>query len=374
MIRVVQRPDFDPSRAAFFMPGGSGPCRFGQYHCLHKLILNDLGVGQVPIVAPSADRTLYDDWRYFEKGTLNLAWTGLCVFDVLQKARLATRPYELHPGSIDAVYQSWARRFCELLETRPSEATLVKALAKAAAEFAAAPTLRHPARPRIGVVGEIYIRHHEFANNHLLRQLEGLGAETNLSGFPEWQYYENWLRRQGAWRERRWQPWMVSVFHNQIQQRRERRLNTALESLLGHFAEPPTEKLLRLAEPYLHPSLEGGEAVLSVGKMIDLAHQGCHGVINVMPFACMPSTIVDGVMKRQVAALGSMPVLSISYDGQQDPMLQTRLEAFLYQARAYQEKQNRQPSVTGDELVMGIRGENVARGLDGSYATGNRFT
>jgi hypothetical protein len=30
-----------------------------------------------------------------------------------------------------------------------------------------------------------------------------------------------------------------------------------------------------------------------------------------------------------------MPLLSISYDGQQDPMLSTRLEAFLYQARAY---------------------------------------
>jgi hypothetical protein len=41
-------------------------------------------------------------------------------------------------------------------------------------------------------------------------------------------------------------------------------------------------------------------------------------------------------MKKVTTALGQMPALSISYDGQQDPMLQTRLEAFLYQARAYQ--------------------------------------
>jgi hypothetical protein len=54
----------------------------------------------------------------------------------------------------------------------------------------------------------------------------------------------------------------------------------------------------------------------------------------------MPSTIVDGLMKRLAAATGRMPVLSISYDGQQDPTLQTRLEAFLYQARAYQSEMN----------------------------------
>jgi predicted nucleotide-binding protein (sugar kinase/HSP70/actin superfamily) len=319
------------------------------------MILNDLGVGQVPIVAPSADRSLYDDWSHFEQGTLDLAWTGLCVFNVLQKALLVTRPYELYPGSIDAVYRRWAGRLCELLETRPREATLVEALVEAVTEFAAVPKARHPARPRIGVVGEIYVRHHEFANNHLLRQLEGLGVETVLSGFPEWQYYENWLRRQGAWRERRWRPWLVSVMHDYLQQRRDRRLNTVLASLLDQLAEPPTEKLLQLAEPYLHPSLEGGEAVISVGRMIDMAHQGCHGVINVMPFACMPSTIVDGVMKRRMAALGSMPVLSISYDGHQDPMLQTRLEAFVYQARVYQESMKRQTGITVGDYVSGSK-------------------
>ena len=36
--------------------------------------------------------------------------------------------------------------------------------------------------------------------------------------------------------------------------------------------------------------------------------------------------------------MGEMPTLSVSYDGQQDPMLQTRLEAFIYQARTYQQR------------------------------------
>jgi len=34
--------------------------------------------------------------------------------------------------------------------------------------------------------------------------------------------------------------------------------------------------------------------------------------------------------------LGDLPMLSLSFDGQQDPTLDTRLEAFLHQARTYQ--------------------------------------
>ncbi len=340
MIRLAQRPDFDPSRAAFFMPGASGPCRFGQYNCLHKLLLKEMGLGEVPVVSPAHDTAFYEDWSRFRRGTLGLVWRSLCAFDLLQEACLAVRPYEVRPGAADEAYKHWGRRLCELIERRPREAELIEGLARAAADFAAIPVDRTRLRPRIGVVGEIYIRHHDFANRDLLRQLESLGAETTLSGFPEWHYYTNWMRISDARRARQWRRWLVSRLYDGSQHRMERRMNAVFHRLLGSVDEPPTAELLELAKPYLDPSLKGGEAVMSVGKIIELAHRGCHGAINVMPFSCMPSTIVDGVMKRLTAAVGRMPVLSISYDGQQDPTLQTRLEAFLYQARTYQAELN----------------------------------
>ena len=160
-------------------------------------------------------------------------------------------------------------------------------------------------------------------------------AETMLSGFPEWHYYTNWIRLDQAQRGRNLRHWLVNYFQDYIQRRRHRRLSNPFDPLLGCAEQSPIKTLLRMAEPYLHPSLRGGEAVLSVGKMVEFFHQGYHGAINVMPFSCMPSTIVDGVLKKLTASLDQMPIISISYDGQQDPMLSTRLEAFLYQARAY---------------------------------------
>ncbi len=340
MLRLVRRPDFDSSRAAFFMPGASGPCRFGQYNCMHKLLLNDMGLSEVPVVSLAHDTAFYEDWGRFRRGTLSLAWYSICAFDLLLEACLAVRPYEVRRGAADALYQEWGRRLCKLIERRPREAELRDVLAQAAADFSAVSVDRSLPRPRIGVVGEIYIRHHDFANNDLLRQLESLGAEATLSGFPEWHYYTNWMRLTDARRAGQWRRWLVNRLYNDTQRRIERRLNAIFHGLVGNVDEPPTEELLELARPYLDPSLKGGEAVLSVGKIIELARRGCHGAINVMPFSCMPSTIVEGVMKRLAAATGGMPVLSISYDGQQDPTLQTRLEAFLHQARAYQSELN----------------------------------
>jgi predicted CoA-substrate-specific enzyme activase len=341
MIRVTQRPDFDPRRAAFFMPGGSGPCRFGQYNCMHKLLLNDLGLDEVPMVALSQDKEFYDQCKQLQGDPLRLGWYGACASDVLLKACLAIRPYESCAGDTDRIYQWWVEELCRLIETSPKVGQVVELLQRAAGEFGAVAADRSGVpsgrRPRIGIVGEIYVRHHTLANNDLIRQLEELGAETALAPFTEWIYYTNFIRMRQARREFAPRQWLSNFIQDRFQHKWHRQMSAVFEPLLGSLEEPPTKEVLRLAQPFLDSSFEG-EAVLSVGKTVEFCHHGCHGVVVVMPFTCMPSTIVGGVLKKVTAALGEMPALPISYDGQQDPTLQTRLEAFIYQARAYQQR------------------------------------
>ena len=52
MVKLVKDPNFDHQRAAFFMPSGNGPCRFGQYHRFHRLVLDDLGFTMSPSTRP----------------------------------------------------------------------------------------------------------------------------------------------------------------------------------------------------------------------------------------------------------------------------------------------------------------------------------
>ena len=317
------------------MPGGAGPCRFGQYSCLQKLVLNDVGLGDVPVITLSHNKEFYDQCRSLRRGAMRLAWCGICAFDMLLRSCLAVRPYEANVGQTDAVYETCGQRLCALLESRPRLDQIVAAMARAANEFAAIPTDRSRPRPRIGVVGENYVRHHRFANNDLVRELERLGAEVIVASLPEYHLYTNWFRMQEAWTRSSLRQWLANYLQDRAQRRIHARLARPFASLLGPIREPETTALLDLAAPFLPSSFDAGEAVLTIARAIELSHDGCQGVVNVMPFSCMPSNIVQSLLKKVAPALGGMPTLTVSYDGRQDPALDTRLETLLAQARMH---------------------------------------
>jgi predicted nucleotide-binding protein (sugar kinase/HSP70/actin superfamily) len=56
-----------------------------------------------------------------------------------------------------------------------------------------------------------------------------------------------------------------------------------------------------------------------------------------MPFTCMPGTIATAVLKRVREEHDNIPLLNIAYEGQRDSQTLTRLEAFMHQARSYQQ-------------------------------------
>ncbi len=131
---------------------------------------------------------------------------------------------------------------------------------------------------------------------------------------------------------------LLRIFLTDYYQRKdEHRLTKVFKGHLRNLHEPTVKSILRQARPYLHDSFEG-EAVLSVGRTVDFADSGCSGIINVMPFTCMPGTIVSAILKRYREESNNFPVLNMAYDGQEQTNTLTRIEAFMYQTKQYQER------------------------------------
>ena len=82
---------------------------------------------------------------------------------------------------------------------------------------------------------------------------------------------------------------------------------------------------------YIHDTFEG-EAILSIGKAIDFYNKGVSGIINIMPFGCMPGTIVSALLKRMREDHSNIPCLNMAYEGQENTNSATKLEAFMHQA------------------------------------------
>ncbi len=344
MLKKVQSLGSEADKAAFFMPGGSGPCRFGQYNCLHRLVLSEVGANNVPVISPSQDKNFYEDFKQFKKDPTRIAWAGISAVDVLFKALLAIRSYEITAGQTEQTYRRYVELICQMIEIGGKEDDIARIMEQAADDFAKIKVDKSQNKPHIGVVGEIYVRSHVFSNDYLINRLESLGAQVSLASFAEWMYYTNFTRKRTAKREREFKSLLINWFKDKIQKKVDSRICQPFAKILHHAQEPPVEEIIKLAEPYIHDSFEG-EAILSVGKMIEYHHIGADGVVNVGPFSCMPSTIVAGVMKKLSNDLDGMPGITITFDGQGDPTLETRLEAFVDQARAYQLKRQHRARV-----------------------------
>ena len=349
MLKQVYASDFDRRHAAFFMPGGDGPCRFGQYNRLHRYILQEIGYEDVPILSPNQGQGFYDDFRRLEKDPTRLGWLGMVTIDLLTRVLHRIRPYEVQPGLADHVFQTCLRRLEEVIEAGGELEAVVQTCVR---EMAHVPTVQEERRPVVGVVGEIYVRSHVFSNANVVRQLESMGAEVELAGFSEWIYYTNFARNRRSRRQHEFVSTVKDLLKHWVQKMDERRVAALFRGVLADPVEPPTEEILRHAQPYLHDSFEG-EAVLSIGKAVEHFNRKSSGVVNVMPFTCMPGSIVTALLKRVREDHQQLPVVSLSYDGQSEGSTLTRLEAFMHQVKAFHRRSRRPRSRTYETAAAG---------------------
>ncbi|MEW5807431.1 MAG: acyl-CoA dehydratase activase [Acidobacteriota bacterium] len=342
MARIVKSPDFDRHHSAFFMPSGSGPCRFGQYHRLHRLILDDLGFPDVPIYSPNQNARLYKDLKILGRNFTRITWQGVVAIDLLEKKLRETRPYEVHREVTDKLFNSFLRRTYEVVRDSKNDpkkclAGLLELLEEARTCFNQIELMDAGSKPRIGLVGEIYIRNNPFSNENIVRQLEKLGAEVWLPTVAEWFLYLNVTSQRYNFRHRHFFNAFKIFLADQVQKSDMKKLEAVFKGDIVNAHEPTIEETLEYASPYVDDSFQG-EAVLSVGKCVDFMKKGVSGLVNVMPFTCMPGTIVGAIMKRFREEHDNIPFLNMAYDGQEETGALTRLEAFMHQVRQYQKK------------------------------------
>ena len=67
------------------MPSGRGPCRFGQYHRFHRMVLDEHGFENVPIYAPNQDDKLYQELDIVGGKFSRLGWRAIVATDLLVK-------------------------------------------------------------------------------------------------------------------------------------------------------------------------------------------------------------------------------------------------------------------------------------------------
>ncbi len=331
MVRQVMSKDFDRKGAAFFMGGSSGPCRFGQYNMLQRMVLDEIGYSDVPIYAPNQAKNFFEELEVVGKDFFLLGWQGMVSIDLLEKCLRETRPYEINKGETEKVYRNAVDLAMEAIEKRGN---LIKALKECRKMFEAIKVDKSELKPVVGMVGEFFVRANRFSNEDIIIKLEDLGVEVWVAPVYEWFLYRN-FRRDFLARQR---GDIITIgktlLMDKFQVHEEHKIAGVFKGFLRNLEEPSTKAVLDMAEEYV-PRTFFGEAIMSMGKAADFYKKGLCGIVNTIPFTCLPGTIAAALLKRFKEEHNDIPVLNVAYDGLGQTNSDTRLEAFVHQAKQF---------------------------------------
>ncbi|WP_456398873.1 acyl-CoA dehydratase activase-related protein [Mesoaciditoga sp.] len=282
-----------------------GPCRFGYYSPLYYKILHDTGLHNFEVVNVEG---IYPPWykgipRFFKKLIKLIGWhapwTGIRAFviagwKVYAIEQLERKMYHLIPrervtGSAEKAFN----RAFEKIHHAPNKISAIKKILNE--ELKKMDEIEHDEDvdlPKIGLVGEAYMLMDYSNNLEIEKKLAYMGVDVDRS-----LWVTNWTL--------------------------DRILKT--KQHLKHMEE--------VNKGYLDYFI-GGDGQESIMNTILYKKKGFDGVIQVLPFGCLPETAAKQILSN-VSEDYDIPVLSLSFDEQTgEAGFVTRLEAFVDMIRS----------------------------------------
>ena len=326
MLKVINENGAKAKKIAFFMGTAQGPCRFGQYRTFQEQVLKRLGYSDIPIISLDSENSYGGYGVKFTK----LAWEGIAAIDILRKAQRLIRADEVNKGETDRLYLKYRNRICKLI----SQGKGLKNLMQEAANALGKVKTENRDKPVVTIVGEIYVRHNPYSNIFIINELERLGVKVELASMREWFMYTNQMHKELIWKEKNLIGFIINRIRNLFQEIIEKRLEEPFKDIIKGFEEPHIEEILQLGEKYLDRSLRG-EAILTVGKTLHSIKRGRDGVVNVMPFTCMPGNITWALSTQIEKDYANFPILNLSYDGSHQANYLNKIRTFVSQVEAH---------------------------------------
>ena len=317
LMHAIESGKYDLNKTAVLISQTGGGCRASNYIGFYRRALEKAGYPQIPVISINMVGLEKNPGFTF---TPKLVQRGLyaAVFgDIFMRCVYATRPYEKVPGSTDKLHRKWKKRVSQFVseEKMLSHRKFNWMCRQIIKEFDELPRLDIK-KPRVGIVGEILVKFHPEANNHLAELLESEGAEPvvpDLLDFLLYCLYNNKFKAEELGMSKK------SARNSMLGIKAMEWLRSAARSAFeksAHF-DPPAhiDDLAKYATPIVSVGNQTGEGWFLTGEMMELIHSGVKNIVCTQPFACLPNHIVGkGVIKKIRHEYPDANIVAIDYD------------------------------------------------------------
>ena len=332
---------YDPHRCALMLFQTGGGCRASNYVSLMRKALANAGMEYVPVIPLSlAGIEKHPGFKNTVSMFHRMAY-GVMYGDLMMALANQTRPYEKEKGAADALCAQWTEKLVGELASRIIRyGKIKKNYAAIVSDFAKIPRdaekMKHT--PRVGIVGEIYVKFSPLGNNGLEKFLESEGAEVAMPGLIDFfmycvyngiMDYELYPKTHPFW----------SGLANRIAFRfllsKQRDLIAAVKKEGSFRPMTPFDHTLSLTKDFIGYGTKMGEGWLLSAEMLELCDSGVPNIVCTQPFGCLPNHICGkGMMKPIKEAIPGANIVAIDYDpGTSAVNQENRLKLMLSAAR-----------------------------------------
>ena len=316
MIEALESGEYDPNKTALIMSQTGGGCRATNYIGFIRKALKDAGFSQVPVISFNAVGMEKNSGFKITARMAEKLLKAVIYGDLLQKLLYKNRPYEIHKGETQAIFEKWLDK-CKKLVAKSNTLEFKDAIYEMVNDFEKIQIDTSIEKPRVGVVGEILIKYHPFGNNFVVDVLEREGAEVivpDLMGFVKY-FVMNRIAMHNLIHINAGTASIYQVVLDLINLL-EKDSKTALEkSKKGYMPPVDIKHLEKEVNEILSSGNQTGEGWFLTAEMIEYIENDIPNIVCAQPFACLPNHVVGkGVIKSIREKYPYANISPIDYD------------------------------------------------------------
>ena len=318
IMAAIESGNYDLSKTAVLISQTGGGCRATNYIALIRKALAESGHGDIPVISLSVASNLDEDnpgFKIFKPGLLMSALYAMLYGDMIMQLLYRCRPYEATPGAANALYDECMARACKSI-TDISAKDFYALCQDTVDAFEHMPLVNDRSKPRVGVVGEILVKFHPAANNHVVDVIESEGCEANVPGLMD--FFLFGMSNQINMKNELGTKWTKRLTHHigiDFLQNARKPIDEMLEKSTRFEPYEPISDLAKEAQTVLSLCNTMGEGWLLTAEMIDLIKHGTPNIVCAQPFACLPNHVVGkSVIKRLRQMYPESNIVAVDYD------------------------------------------------------------
>lgn len=307
---------YDTDRLAILISQTGGCCRASNYVGFIRRALEKAGCSHIPVISLNLNGMEKNAGFKLTLPLIRDVVPSLFYGDLIMRCLYRTRPYELVPGSANALHRKLEAVCIDALTNPKSKYTYKKVCNMIVDEFDKLPINESLKKPRVGVVGEILVKYMPLANNHLVELLEREGAEAVVPDFIDFLNY-------GFYSSKVSREYYGTSYKGVIASAAAMKLISAIRKPAiqalkrsKRFDVPiPIADIAALAKPILSLGNRYGEGWLLTGEMVELILHGTPNIVCIQPFGCLPNHVVGkGVIKKLRELYPQANIAAVDYD------------------------------------------------------------